>query len=310
MQFVKGGPDIPERLLEAHEDGQVAFFSGAGISYPAGLPGFGRLVAKLYEKLKDPPNPLQRAAIRGKRFDTAIALLERDVAGGRQTVRKEVAKILTPDLDAPGCDRHPRSTAEARQGPRRAHATDHNELRSCVRSRDQDEFVARETLRGAAANLETQGCDYVAWRLFLLSLLWKMDRSRLGELASVDLGDARDEIHEMIASGDPGAPMDYPCWIYILALSGQPMREFMSTPLRFEYKGYPVIELTFGGLGWFFIIGRNVACDTMRRLVLDRTGRMRLLFREAESMRWLVEGVARIEEMGNWTEGAERRSGA
>ncbi len=46
-------------------------------------------------------------------------------------------------------------------------------------------------------------------------------------------------------------------------------------PLRFKYNGYPVIELAFGALGWFFIIGRDVACDTMRRLVLDRTERKR-----------------------------------
>ena len=102
MQFVKDGPDIPEKLLQAHEDGQVAFFCGAGISYPAKLPGFGGLVRGLYEELKDPLNAVQRAAIQEKRFDTAIALLERDVAGGRQTVRKAVAKILTPDLGAPG----------------------------------------------------------------------------------------------------------------------------------------------------------------------------------------------------------------
>ena len=78
--------------------------------------------------------------------------------------------------------------------------------------------------------LETQGCDYAAWRLFLLSLLWRMDRSKLAELAPVGLGEARAEIQEMITAGDAGAPMDYPCWIYILALSEQQMREFMSTP--------------------------------------------------------------------------------
>ena len=102
MQFVKGGPDIPEKLLQAHEDGQVAFFCGAGISYPGRLPGFEGLVWGLYDELRDPPSAVEQAAIKGKRFDTAIALLERDVAGGRQTVRKTVAKILTPDLDAPG----------------------------------------------------------------------------------------------------------------------------------------------------------------------------------------------------------------
>ena len=45
MQFIKNGPDIPERLLQQHEEGRVVFFCGAGISYPAGLPGFGDLVA-------------------------------------------------------------------------------------------------------------------------------------------------------------------------------------------------------------------------------------------------------------------------
>src|SRR6476659_2933651 len=40
MQFVTNGPDIPDAVLQAHEDGRVVFFCGAGISYPAGLPGF------------------------------------------------------------------------------------------------------------------------------------------------------------------------------------------------------------------------------------------------------------------------------
>ena len=48
MQFVKGGPDIPERLVQAHEAGRVVFFCGAGISYPAHLPWFkGRPIARL-----------------------------------------------------------------------------------------------------------------------------------------------------------------------------------------------------------------------------------------------------------------------
>jgi hypothetical protein len=45
--FATNGPDIPERLLQAHEEGQVIFFCGAGISYPAGLPGFCGLVDRI-----------------------------------------------------------------------------------------------------------------------------------------------------------------------------------------------------------------------------------------------------------------------
>jgi len=48
MQFVRHGPDIPERLLQLHEDGRVVFFCSAGISCPAGLPGFKELVEALH----------------------------------------------------------------------------------------------------------------------------------------------------------------------------------------------------------------------------------------------------------------------
>ena len=150
--------------------------------------------------------------------------------------------------------------------------------------------------------LETRGCNYIAWRLFLLSLLWKMDRSTLTELAAVDLGEARAEIQKMILADNPGEPMDFPCSIYILSLSGEPVRGFMSTPHRFEYKGYPAVELAFAGLGWVFVIGREIACDTMRRLVLDRTGIMRLWFREVTTVTWLMEGIKRMDALGNWTE--------
>lgn len=101
MQFVRQGPDIPERLLQAHEDGRVVFFCGAGISYPARLPGFAGLVDRVYKALGTIPNAVQQAAIKAGQFDTAIGLLEADIVGGRETVRMALASILTPNLSAP-----------------------------------------------------------------------------------------------------------------------------------------------------------------------------------------------------------------
>ena len=100
MQFVKNGPDVPERLLQAHEDGRVVFFCGAGISYPAGLPTFAGLVKKLYAAMGIDPNPVQATAIKASQYDIAVGLLEADVVGGRQTVRKALAHILTASPSA------------------------------------------------------------------------------------------------------------------------------------------------------------------------------------------------------------------
>lgn len=101
MQFVHQGPDIPERLLQAHEEGRVVFFCGAGVSYPARLPGFSGLVQRLYQALSVTPDLVQQSAIKAGQFDTAIGLLEADVVGGRGKVRSELAAILVPDLTAP-----------------------------------------------------------------------------------------------------------------------------------------------------------------------------------------------------------------
>lgn len=99
-QFISHGPDIPERLLQVHEEGRVVFFCGAGISYPARLPGFSGLVDKLYSALSVKPSAVQQSAIKTGQFDTAIGLLEADIVGGRETVRRALAGILKPDLSA------------------------------------------------------------------------------------------------------------------------------------------------------------------------------------------------------------------
>jgi len=101
VRFIKNGPDVPDRLIQNHEDGKVVFFCGAGISYPAGLPGFGGLVEKLYDKLGETPFPDEQAALKEKRFDGVIDLLERRV-NSRTLVRGYIAEILQPDYSRKG----------------------------------------------------------------------------------------------------------------------------------------------------------------------------------------------------------------
>lgn len=101
-QFIENGPEVPEQLLKAHEDGRVVFFCGAGISYPAGLPGFGGLVEKVYKGLGTKPDEIEEAAIKGNQFDAALSLLEKRVVGQRLAVRRAIMSSLTPRLRRKG----------------------------------------------------------------------------------------------------------------------------------------------------------------------------------------------------------------
>lgn len=101
MRFITNGPEIPDRLVQSHEDCKVVFFCGAGISYPAGLPGFEGLTRRLFEDLGEEPNSTEKAAFEEKRFDVAIDLLERRIRN-RPMVREKIRAILTPpDLENP-----------------------------------------------------------------------------------------------------------------------------------------------------------------------------------------------------------------
>jgi NAD-dependent SIR2 family protein deacetylase len=94
MQFVANGPDIPDPLLQAHEEGRVVFFCGAGISYPAGLPGFRGLVDEIYRRVGTTPWPNEQAAYENNHFDAALDLLERRLPGQRIAVRQHLARKI------------------------------------------------------------------------------------------------------------------------------------------------------------------------------------------------------------------------
>lgn len=102
MQFIADGPDLPDPLLRAHEEGRVVFFCGAGISYPAGLPSFKGLVKRIYFRLHTTRTKIEQDAYRRDKFDAVLDLLERRLPGQRLAVRNALAQALQPKLKLKG----------------------------------------------------------------------------------------------------------------------------------------------------------------------------------------------------------------
>ena len=98
IQLIKEGPKIPEELEQALRNDNLVFFCGAGISVSNGLPLFKGLIKQVCKELKDvdiSKEPLKSAK---KREDYAgmLNLLEEKVS--RETLRKEVIKILNKKI--------------------------------------------------------------------------------------------------------------------------------------------------------------------------------------------------------------------
>ena len=131
MQFINNGPDIPDALLQAHEEGRVVFFCGAGISYPAGLPGFKGLVERIYDLLRYLREPNEEYAFKREQYDATLDLLERRFPGQRLAVRSKLAQALKPNLRRKGAtDTHAAllRLARSREGALRLVTTNFDRL--------------------------------------------------------------------------------------------------------------------------------------------------------------------------------------
>ena len=101
MKFIakKGALDIPLELIEAQENDDIVFFCGAGVSYPAGLPGFDGLVKSVYEYLSAEQDDLEAQAIKAGFYDRALGLLEARIKPDNTTSINLVRQGIISQLD-------------------------------------------------------------------------------------------------------------------------------------------------------------------------------------------------------------------
>lgn len=145
MQFITNGPDIPDALLQAHEEGRVVFFCGAGISYPAGLPGFSGLVHDIYRRNGTTLSDIERDAFDRGQFDATLDLLERRLPGQRLALRRALAEALMPNVRRKGAtDTHAAilRLAHDRQGALRLVTTNFDRVFHAAAKRSGQTFQA------------------------------------------------------------------------------------------------------------------------------------------------------------------------
>lgn len=111
MRFIENGPDIPDELLWAQDEGRVVFFCGAGVSMArADLPDFSGLLKSVFEQLV--PTPGSSAEMNYRRFqevgyptiDSIFTEFENDVP--RTNIHREVARALKPNTEDPDLSAH------------------------------------------------------------------------------------------------------------------------------------------------------------------------------------------------------------
>jgi hypothetical protein len=111
MRFFADGPNIPNELLEARDNGEVVFLCGAGVSMPAGLPSFAGLARSTLDDLGVPATSqarrlldlaLDSSAEFRPPIDQLFGQLQREY-GVRQVETAVARKLQTPETPDLSC---------------------------------------------------------------------------------------------------------------------------------------------------------------------------------------------------------------
>lgn len=103
LRFVEGGPYIPSTMLKAHENGDLVFLCGAGVSISAGLPTFKGLVDCIYKKLEgglEHRTQHEQDAYEKERFDEVLQRLAGRIPGDGMFKVKELAAECINDAQS------------------------------------------------------------------------------------------------------------------------------------------------------------------------------------------------------------------
>lgn len=127
-----------------------------------------------------------------------------------------------------------------------------------VRLRDQ-KSVTFSHLEGSV--FQCTGMDYKNFKLFQLSVLWRMSVSTLDQYNSVNVGPYQEKLRQMLLSGDPGEIADFGCFIGHRTYEGEAADRFLLMPVTAKtLNTVPVhtkVSVWFGGFIWEYIVTLN-----------------------------------------------------
>jgi hypothetical protein len=116
--------------------------------------------------------------------------------------------------------------------------------------------------------------DYGKFKLFLLSILWRMSISSRPMFNTCKLQDDEEEkLRQMILVGDPGNINDFPIVSHFYLNDEKMPTDIIGQPMEIEYKGDKVIRILIGGVFLLFhITYGKIDEEKIKNVVLNKKG--------------------------------------
>lgn len=124
--------------------------------------------------------------------------------------------------------------------------------------------------------IRIENVDYDKFRLFYLSLLWRMSMSTRTEFRDIQLGvNINEDLRQKILSSAPGDPSEFGCLICVFGDDNSNLR-IMFLPQQANIKGKNIYYLVTPGFLWILTIGALSFDPIIAINMVKPTGVMRI----------------------------------
>lgn len=147
------------------------------------------------------------------------------------------------------------------------------------------------------AFIRIEGIDYAAFKLFLMSLLWRAGVAEHPMFSTVNLGPHAERLRSLLLVDSAGEPHEYGCFVEVVR-DLKDLRALVRTPYRLRLEAHIVYCFVFFGLFWYYVASSHSAEFPSRRLFLEKDGTLRIRVANTTEDEIVRDFVAELKESG------------
>jgi hypothetical protein len=138
--------------------------------------------------------------------------------------------------------------------------------------------------------------DYHKFRLFLLSLLWRMSVSTKDFFKLVNLGSKHEEILRLaLLNENPLEPLQYPCLMSIVHNNGKlPFSQLSTQPMHMKSDGKHCYCVVISGMLFQFYVTSHSLPAIFADACISKKNEMRIVISEIQKIPFLAEYVSKL----------------
>jgi hypothetical protein len=130
--------------------------------------------------------------------------------------------------------------------------------------------------------------DYVKFKFFQLSILWRASVSSLDFFRNVHLKTHEEIIRQILLSEAPGTPSRYGCMMYVLTNGSKISANFIMSPEQLKLQAHTVYRFVFGSFMWDFFVSSHKVLPPISNAFLSQTGEAQFLFKDIKEIPSIV----------------------